>query len=338
MDKPKLTGDIVANWMRLAKGKQTVAFSAGVEHAKHIADEFIAAGVSAAWVSGETPKAQREAIIADWRAGYIQVVANCLIMTEGFDYPGLECCILARPTQSVGMFLQCAGRIMRPAPGKTSAIIIDHAGSCQLHGQPHMHREWTLEGMAKKRKAKDDEAGNLRVCEACGMAYESAPALWLEETQPRLRDAFKKNASALFRGPAKGRAMDACPSCGAASCKVCTSTFEAKTAKREIDGIAWDNACSCPSCLAVYVDSPHLNTEPSETEIPDTTDDALIAMGDDVPIKVTVLNDYKRLLNEAKQRGRKRGWAYWRLREKYDEAVIKDCLPRHTGSWWKAQA
>ena len=338
MDKPTLTGNIVANWMRLANGKKTAVFAASVVHAEHLRDEFIEAGISAAMVTGETPKAQREAIIADWRAGYITVCVNVYVFVEGFDFPELEVCVLARPTQSVSMYLQAVGRVMRPAKGKDTAMVIDHAGCCQLHGQPHLHREWTLEGMAKKRKAKDDEAGNLLVCDACGMAYESEPKLWLEETQPRLRSAFRNNAADLLRGPAKSRAMDACPGCGAASCKVCTSTFEAKTEKRDIDGIAWDNACSCSSCLAVYVDTPHLNTEPSETEIPDTTNDALIAMGDEVPLKVTVLNDYKRLINEAKQAGRKRGWAYWRLREKYDEDVIKDCLPRHTGSWWKAQA
>ncbi len=338
MDKPKLTGDIIANWKRLASGRKTAVFAASVSHAEHLRDEFLVAGVSAAMVTGETPKAQREAIIADWRAGYITVCVNVYVFVEGFDFPELEVCVLARPTQSVSLYLQAVGRVMRPAKGKETAMVIDHAGCCQLHGQPHLHREWTLEGMAKKRKDKDAEAGNLRVCEACGMAFESDPKLWLEETQPTLRDAFKKSATEIMRGPAKGRAIDACPGCGAAGCKVCLSTFQAKTAKRDIDGIAWDNACSCPSCLAVYVDSPHIVTEPTETEIPETTDDSLVLMGDDVPVKVLVLNDYKKLINEAKQKGRKRGWAYWRLREKYDEEVIKDCLPRHTGSWWKAQA
>jgi hypothetical protein len=61
-------------------------------------------------------------------------------------------------------------------------------------------------------------------------------------------------------------------------------------------------------------------------------------MGDHIPINVVVLNEYKRLLGEAKARGRKRGWVYWRLKDRWDDDTLRQCLPRHTGSWWKAQA
>lgn len=340
MDKPRLVGDIVANWQRLAAGRQTVAFASSVAHAEHIAAEFRAAGISAAMVCGETPKTQREAVISDWKAGYIQVVANAMIFVEGFDYPELECCILARPTQSISMYLQQVGRIMRPAPGKSGALVLDHAGCCKTHGPPHIEREWTLDGMAKKRKKdKDDAAGNLRVCEACQMAYESEPKLWLAETQPILLEAFAKNATSILNGKAKDRGIDACPGCGTATCLVCHSNFVPKLGRRDIDGIAWETIASCPSCHAHYADDvPHIIREQSETEIPETTDDSLVEMGDEIPVKVVVLNEYKKLLNEARQTGRKRGWAYWRLRDKYDEATLRECLPRHTGSWWKAQA
>lgn len=339
MDKPKLVGDIVATWMRLAKGRQTVAFASSVAHADHIAAEFRAAGVSAAMVSGETKKTEREAVIADWKAGHIQVVANAMIFTEGFDYPELEACILARPTKSVSLFLQCVGRIMRPAPGKADAMVLDHAGCCRMHGPPHIDRAWALEGMAARRKKDKDDGGNLRECEACAMLYEAEPKLWLAETQPNLRDAFKDKAGAILRGATKHRAMDACPGCSTAHCIVCGSAFVPKAAQRDIDGIAWESFAFCPSCRAHYVDvTPHMITEPSEAVVPEGTDDDLVKLGDEVPINVVVLNEYKRLIHEAKQHGRKRGWAYWRLREKYDEKVLRDALPRHTGGWWKGQA
>lgn len=340
VDKPKLVGDIIANWKRLAGNRQTVAFAASVDHAEHIASEFRAAGVSSAMLSGQTPKAEREAIIADWRAGYIQVVANCLVLTEGFDYPELSCCILARPTKSVSMYLQCAGRIMRTAEGKSDALILDHAGCCLQHGPPHIDREWTLEGMAAKRKKDQDEnAGNLRECTACHMVYESEPKLWLDETQQTLRPAFTSQATKILNGRAADRAMDACPGCRSASCVVCGSAFVPAVERRDIDGIAFESVATCPSCHAHYSEGvPHIAQEPGESDIPETTDDALVAMGDEVPIKVVVLNEYKRLINEARTKGRKRGWAYWRLRERYDEDILRECLPRHTGQWWKAQA
>lgn len=336
MDRPKLTGDIVANWLRLAKGRRTVAFAASVAHAEHLTEEFFKAGVPAATISGNTPVAEREAIIADWRRGIIQVVSNVFVFTEGFDMPELEVCILARPTQSVSLYLQAAGRIMRPAPGKETALVIDHAGCCQVHGQPHIHREWSLEGMAKRRKK---DADTQPVCDACGMIYEPSPKLFLAELQPTLRSAFDTKAQGVLGGPVSGRGMDACPGCGTARCVVCASSFVPKLARRDIDGIAWEAHASCPACLASYCDEvPHLATEPKDPNIPDSTDAMLVAMGDEVPIRVTVLNDYKRLINEAKAKGRKRGWAYWRLRERYDESLLRDCLPRHTGGWWKESA
>lgn len=339
MDRPKLTGDIIANWLRLARGRQTAVFAVNVAHAEHLAAEFRSAGVSAAMVSGETPRAHREAIIADWKAGHITVVVNVYVFVEGFDYPGLECVVLARPTQSISLYLQAVGRVMRPAPGKSVALVIDHAGCCRAHGAPHIEREWMLEGMAKKRKDKQREADNLKVCEACAMAYEPAPKLWLAETQPTLLAAFHPRAAEVLRAKAADRGMDTCPGCGTATCVTCTSAFVPAVGRRDIDGIAWENEAACPACHAHYVeDVPHLINEPSETEIPDTTDDALVQLGDEVPLKVVVLNDYKRLINTARQKGRKRGWAWHQLKDKYGEAVVRDCLPRHTGNWWKAQA
>lgn len=340
MDKPKLTGDIIANWKRLANGRPTAVFAVNVAHAEHLAAEFRAAGVSAAMVSGETPRAEREAIIADWRAGYITVVVNVYVFVEGFDFPEMECVVLARPTQSISLFLQAVGRVMRPAPGKAGALILDHAGCCQLHGPPHIEREWTLEGMAKKRKEKKDEAANLKVCHVCGMAYESEPKLWLAETQPSLREAFSPVATKILRGKAADRGMDTCPGCGTASCLTCTDSFVPKLGRRDIDGIAWETLASCPSCHAHYVDDvPHLITDPTETEIPDSTNDQLVEMDESaIPTKVIVMNDYKKLLNEARQKGRKRGWAWHKLKDKYDEATLREHLPRHTANWWRAQA
>lgn len=338
MDQPKLTGDIVANWKRLANGKKTVVFASSVEHAKHISQEFFNAGVSAAWVSGDTPKVEREATIADWRSGAITIVANCQIFVEGFDLPELECCILARPTQSVSMYLQMVGRIMRPAHGKADALVLDHAGCCIEHGSPHIHREWTLEGMTKKRKKREQDS--VLVCDACNMAFDSEPGLWLAETQPTLLPAFTKRATEVLRAPKKARAVVVCPGCSSAKCPVCQSLFHAKKTSVDIDGVGSIDMTICTSCKAQFEsDAPAIyNDGDRQEDLPYSTDDDLILMSDDVPVKVAVLNEYRRLINEARKNGHKRGWAYWRLREQYDESTLRDCLPRHTGNWWRAQA
>src|SRR5205814_94618 len=70
---------------------------------------------------------------------------NCMVLTEGWDCPDVSCLILARPTRSLGLFRQMVGRVLRPAPGKSDAIILDHSGSVFTLGLPDDDIEWTLD-------------------------------------------------------------------------------------------------------------------------------------------------------------------------------------------------
>lgn len=164
MDKPKLTGDIVAHWRRLADGRLTVCFASGIQHSQHIVDQFRDAGVTAEHIDGTTPKDERERILADLASGRVQVVSNYGVLTEGWDCPPVSCAIIARPTKNEGLYLQMAGRILRPASGKDEAIILDHAGCTLMHGLVHEDRHWTLE------RDKERDAGpkiNLRLPRVC---------------------------------------------------------------------------------------------------------------------------------------------------------------------------
>ena len=366
MDRPRLVGDIISNWQRLARGRKTAVFATGVEHAKHIANEFWAAGVPAATLVGSTPKAEREAILADWRSGALTVVTSVMILVEGFDFPELECLVMARPTQSVSLYLQAAGRVLRPAQGKTDALILDHAGCVMNHGAPHIHREWTLEGA---KGGKKREAADLFECPDCTLAFEPDPRLWLAEEQTEMQARHRsamgkepaqssgglravnpsyhtqnllKSARDVLSGSKGARALSSCPGCGTATCRVCQNTFKPHAQRQDIDGIAWVSEAQCPHCGAAYSeDVAHIIGDGAgEREaVPDATDDQLVELtGDVVPVKVTVLNEYRALLKVARERGHKRGWVFHRLKDKYDEAVLNDCLPRHTGTWWKAQA
>jgi len=78
-------------------------------------------------------------------SGETQIVVNCMVLTEGFDCPPASCIILARPTRQLGLFRQMAGRGLRPAPGKTNLILIDHSGAVFRHGLLEDRIEWTLD-------------------------------------------------------------------------------------------------------------------------------------------------------------------------------------------------
>jgi DNA repair protein RadD len=145
MDRPKLIGDIVTHWHKYGERRKTVAFACSVGHSIHIRDEFIRAGVRAEHIDGSTPKDQRDATLARLASAEIELVTNCMVLTEGWDMPVVGCCILARPTKKMGLFRQMIGRVLRPADGKPDAIVLDHSGAVFRHGLPEDPVEWSLD-------------------------------------------------------------------------------------------------------------------------------------------------------------------------------------------------
>jgi hypothetical protein len=135
----RITTRLVDHAAALIGKRPTLVFAASVQHAEALAAAFSARGFSAAVVSGDTSARQREAIYADWRRGTIQVVCNCSLLTEGFDYPGIAALVIARPTLSPVLYLQMLGRGMRRALGKSDCLIIDVLGN-----QPDPRRQVVL--------------------------------------------------------------------------------------------------------------------------------------------------------------------------------------------------
>lgn len=105
---------VLEAYQRLLPGKKTLVFSASVEHARNIARLFQEAGIKAAFASGETPQAEREAIVDGFRGAKIDVLVNCGLYLEGFDVPSIEAIINARPTKSTTLYTQVTGRGLRP--------------------------------------------------------------------------------------------------------------------------------------------------------------------------------------------------------------------------------
>jgi DNA repair protein RadD len=174
MDRPKLVGDVVTHWHKYGERRKTVCFAVNVSHSVHIRDEFIKSGVHAEHIDGSTPKAERDASLARLALGEIELITNCMVLTEGWDMPEVGCCILARPTKKMGLYRQMIGRVLRPAPGKTDAIIIDHSGAVFRHGFAEDPVEWTLDPDARaesaKHAARSEFGSKSRIleCTQCG--------------------------------------------------------------------------------------------------------------------------------------------------------------------------
>jgi DNA repair protein RadD len=174
MDVPKLIGGIVEHWLKYSERRKTVCFAVNVAHSLHVRDEFIRFGVHAEHIDGTTPKRERDAALARLAYGETELVTNCMVLTEGWDMPEVGCCILARPTKEMGLYRQMIGRVLRPAPGKVDAIILDHSGAVFRHGFAEDPVEWVLNPDRRTESPKHAqrcEAGSksrLLECSQCG--------------------------------------------------------------------------------------------------------------------------------------------------------------------------
>ncbi|MAB53448.1 DEAD/DEAH box helicase [Marinobacter sp.] len=175
-----LVGDVVEHYKKYAIGLQTIVFAYDVEAAKEMAGRFRAAGIKAESLSGETPTATREATVRLYRQGKLDVLVNVDLFDEGFDVPACSCVIMARATASFKKYCQQFGRALRPAPGKTHAIIIDCVGNvirfAETRGLPDTPQAWTLDRRAKKSSASPNGLP-LRICPSCTQPFER----WLKE-------------------------------------------------------------------------------------------------------------------------------------------------------------
>lgn len=167
MDRAELVGKLVEHWQELANGRSTIVFATTVAHSQSIVGKFVAAGIKAEHLDGTTPTEERDAILGRLASGETQVVSNCQVLTEGFDCPRVKTVILARPTQSLGLFLQMAGRGLRPW-NDVPALLLDHAGCARRHGLPQQDRVWTLEGRPKgSRRASSETDPSVKFCPQC---------------------------------------------------------------------------------------------------------------------------------------------------------------------------
>lgn len=111
-----------------AADRPGVAFTPTVDTAHEVADALSSAGIPAAVISGETPTEERRLIYKRYAAGDVQVLSNCMVLTEGFDAPWASCAVIARPTQSAPLYTQMVGRVLRPWKGKKDALVLDVVG------------------------------------------------------------------------------------------------------------------------------------------------------------------------------------------------------------------
>lgn len=181
MTRPKILGSVVDTWFERADGESTLLYAVNVDHSKALVERFNARRPRVAeHIDGSTPSDERAAIWARLKSGETKIVANCQLATEGFNEPRVACVSLARPTQSLALYLQMTGRPLRPYPGKR-ARILDHGQNFERHGHPTQDREWSL--TTKSGHATTPQ--KFRMCPLCYAWRENNPCEHCNQLTPR---------------------------------------------------------------------------------------------------------------------------------------------------------
>lgn len=132
-----------------------LVFCTGVEHAYHVRDAMRRRGIRCEAITGDTEAAERDRIIAGFRDGRIRCLTNAMVLTTGFDVPGVDLIAMLRPTLSRGLYIQICGRGTRPVypagfdpnavtaeeriaaiagSTKPNCLVLDFAGNVLRHG------------------------------------------------------------------------------------------------------------------------------------------------------------------------------------------------------------
>lgn len=201
-----LVGDVVRHYQQFSPGQRALVFATDVATANEIAAAFNAAGIAAAAVNGETNPDERDRQFDMFESGELAVLVNVDLFDEGVDISGADVVILARPTDSLGKYLQMAARPLTPvfaegydlgtvegrhaaiaASGKPYGIIIDMVRNWERHGAPNWPRVWSLDGSTKGSRGPSDTIPQ-RICLGCTQVYEKFYKLCPYQLTPKCKE------------------------------------------------------------------------------------------------------------------------------------------------------
>ena len=165
-----MTAGVLKFWQQHASDRQTIIYAVSVGHAYNLKAVFEDAGIPAGIILGATASEERADAIREFANGSLSVLVNVAVATEGFDLPDASCVVIARPTQSLALYLQMVGRGLRPKSDGGDCLILDLAGNSMVHGLPEEFREWSL---APRGSSDEGDAPVVR-CEHCDAASPAA--------------------------------------------------------------------------------------------------------------------------------------------------------------------
>lgn len=174
-DTLKIYGDILREYEKHAKKRKAVCFAVNVQHSKNLCEVFNKAGYNSAHIDANTPIEERKNLFESLEKGKINVLFNVNCLSVGFDLPSVDCILLARPTNSLTLFIQQVGRGLRPSKGKKECVVLDFGANTLRLGHPLEDFEAEMQDRDKKLSGSTEKelTISLRACPSCHFILEN---------------------------------------------------------------------------------------------------------------------------------------------------------------------
>lgn len=133
IDIPERNELIAETYINRGENRHGVVFCVKVQHALNVAEVFRNKGVTCEAVYGDMPTEERQGILERYARHEVQMLTNVGVLTEGWDVPDTDIIMMARPTKSKGLYIQCVGRGLRIAPNKKDCLLVDFVDIAKKH-------------------------------------------------------------------------------------------------------------------------------------------------------------------------------------------------------------
>jgi DNA repair protein RadD len=145
MRKSEYMKHVLQSWFQYSEQKQTIVFAVDKQHAADLLELFQDNGINtAAMITSDNTSEEIDTAYELYEKGEIKVLINVEMITDGVDLPDTGCLLIARPTQSLTLYLQILGRGLRPKQDKSKLIVIDCAGVTDKFGGIRTKHHWSL--------------------------------------------------------------------------------------------------------------------------------------------------------------------------------------------------
>jgi DNA repair protein RadD len=174
------------------KRKKIIILCTSIEHAEYIYKLLPES------VIVHSKANRRDEALDQFINGDARFLVSVLVASEGFDAPIADCLFMFRPTRSHTLYIQAAGRLIRPYPGKENGLFLDYGGIVEALG--------TVETAYSNGLTGNKKDPSIKVCPYCG-EYNRANA-----TSCRCGETFTRTCTECLSETPLGNAN--CVHCG----------------------------------------------------------------------------------------------------------------------------